>query len=155
MKPSFKNIVILFVLSFLVTTVFSVSLKTFFSADAMMRDLSKGLIIPFFTWIVQLALSAFLLRGDERFFYWTQLGIVCLIGSIALLPAAFYNFAIDNPLPIVSIVSVLLCVVIMCITLYFRLKPHKYNLLWTLGWTLTIIVNMSLYAYSINLFQLV
>jgi len=153
MKPSFRNIVILFVLSFLVTAVFSVSLRTFFAADAMTRDLSKGLIIPFFTWTVQLILSAFLLRGEERIFYWTQLGIICLVGSIALLPAAFYNFAVADPSPVVSIASVLLCVALMCVTLYFRLKPRGYSLLWTLGWTATIIVNMSLYAYSINLFQ--
>lgn len=153
MKPSLGNIVVLFVLSFLVTAVFSVSLKTFFAVEAMSRDLSKGLIIPFFTWTVQLVLSAFLLRGAERIFYWTQLGVICLIGSVALLPAAFYNFAVENPSPIVSIASVLLCVAIMCVTLYFRLKPRGYSLLWTLGWTATIIVNMSLYAYSINLFQ--
>ncbi|HVE55930.1 MAG TPA: hypothetical protein VNB22_03825 [Pyrinomonadaceae bacterium] len=151
MKPSLRNIVILFVLSFLVTAVFSISLKTFFAGDAMTRDLSKGLIIPFFTWTVQLILSAFLLHGAERIFYWTQLGIICLIGSIALLPAAFYNFAVDHPSPVVSIASVLMCVAIMCVTLYFRLKPRGYSLLWTLGWTLTIIINMSLYAYSINL----
>jgi hypothetical protein len=151
MKPSFKNIVILFVLSFLVTAVFSVSLKTFFAAESLALDLSKGLIIPFFTWTVQLILSALLLRGAERVFYWTQLGVICLIGSVALLPAAFYNFATLAPSPIVSIISVLLCVLIMCVTLYFRLKPHGYNLLWTIGWTATIIVNMSLYAYSINL----
>lgn len=153
MKPTFKNIVILFVLSFLVTAVFSVSLKTFFDAETMTRDLSKGLIIPFFTWTVQLLLSAFLLRGEERLFYWTQLGVICLIGSVALLPAAFYNFAVENPLPIVSIASVLLCVAIMCVTLYFRMKPHNFSLLWTIGWTATIVVNMSLYAYSINLFE--
>lgn len=153
MKPTFKNIVILFVLSFLVTAVFSVSLKSFFTPEAMTRDLSKGLIIPFFTWTVQLILSAFLLRDEERLFYWTQLGVICLIGSIALLPAAFYNLAVENPLPAVSIASVLLCVAIMCITLYFRLKPRGYSLLWTIGWTLIIIINMSLYAYSIDLFK--
>lgn len=153
MKPNFKNIIILFVLSFLVTAVFSVSLKTFFTAEAMTRDLSKGLLIPFFTWTAQLILSALLLRGEERLFYWTQLGVICLIGSIALLPAAFYNFAVENPLPIISIASVLLCVAIMCVTLYFRLKPRHYNILWTIGWTATIIVNMSLYAYSIDLFR--
>ena len=118
----------------------------------MTRDLSKGLIIPFFTWTVQLVLSAILLRGEERLFYWTQLGVICLIGSIALLPAAFYNFAAANPLPVVSIAGVLLCVAIMCVTLYFRLKPRNYNVLWTIGWTTTIIVNMSLYAYSKNFF---
>lgn len=151
MKPSFKNIVILFVLSFLVTAVFSVSLKTFFAAESWTLNLSKGLLIPCFTWTVQLVLSAFLLRGAERIFYWTQLGIICLVGSIVLLPAGFYNFAVDVPSPFISIFSVLLCVAIMCVTLYFRLKPRGYNPFWTIGWTATIIVNMSLYAYSINL----
>lgn len=153
MKPSFKNIVILFILSFLVTAVFSFSIKTFFAAESWTLNLSKGLLIPCFTWTVQLVLSAFLLRGAERIFYWTQLGIICLVGSIALLPAAFYNFAVAVPSPYFSIFSVLLCVAIMCVTLYFLLKPHRYNFLWTLGWTATIIVNMSLYAYSINLFR--
>ena len=151
MKPTFKNIFILFFFSFLVTAVFSVSLKTFFGGDRWLFDLSKGLIIPFFTWIVQLGLSALLLRGDERFFYWTQLGVICLIGSVALLPAAFYNFIVPAPSPFVSIVSVVICVAIMCVTLYFRLKPRGYSPLWTIGWTGTIIVNMSLYSYSINL----
>lgn len=151
MKPSFKNIVILFVLSFLVTAVFSVSLKKFFAAESWMLNLSKGLLIPCFTWTVQLVLSALLLRGAERVFYWTQLGIICLVGSIALVPAGFYNFAAQTPSPYVSIVSVLLSVAIMCVTLYFLLKPRGYNPLWTIGWTATIIVNMSLYAYSINL----
>lgn len=151
MKPTFKNIVILFILSFLVTAVFSVSIKTFFAAESWTLNLSKGLLIPCFTWTVQLVLSALLLRGEERLFYWTQLGVICLVGSIALLPAAFYNFAAQAPSPSVSIASVLLCVAIMCVTLYFRLKPRGYNLLWTIGWTATIIVNMSLYARSINL----
>jgi hypothetical protein len=143
----------LFLLSFLVTAVFSVSLKTFFAGESLMFNLSKGLLIPFFTWIVQLLLSAILLGGEERIFYWTQLGVICLIGSIALLPAAVYNFAAAAPNPSVSIISVLLCVLIMCVTLYFRLKPQRFSPFWTIGWTATIIVNMTLYAYSINLFS--
>lgn len=153
MKPTLLNIFILFLLSFLVTAVFSFSLKAFFAGESLTRDLSKGLLIPFFTWTVQLLLSAILLGGKERLFYWTQLGIICLIGSIALLPAGFYNFLVAKPSPLVSIVSVLLCVLIMCVTLYFRLKPQNFSVLWTIGWTATIIVNMSLYAYSINLFD--
>lgn len=152
MKPSFRNIVVLFILSFLVTAVFSVSIKTFFAAESWSLNLSKGLIIPCFTWTIQLVLSALLLRGAERIFYWTQLGIICLLGSVALLPAAFYNFAFVAPSPVVSVVSVLVCVAMMCVSLYFLLRPRGYNLLWTIGWTATIIVNMSLYAYSTNLF---
>lgn len=151
MKPSFRNIFILFLSSFLVTAVFSVSLKTFFAAESWTLNLSKGLLIPCFTWTVQLILSALLLGGADRLFYWTQLGVICLVGSIALLPAGVYNFLVAAPSPLVSIFSVLVCVAIMCVTLYFRLKPQKFSPFWTLGWTATIIVNMSLYAYSINL----
>jgi hypothetical protein len=151
MRPSFRNIFILFLLSFLVTAVFSVSLKTFFAGETWALNLSKGLLIPCFTWTVQLVLSALLLDGADRLFYWTQLGLICLVGSVALLPAGFYNFLVDAPSPFVSIFSVLACVAIMCVTLYFLLKPQKFSPLWTLGWTATIIVNMTLYAYSINL----
>ena len=150
MKSSFVKIVILFILSFLVTAVFSASLKTFFVGESWVLNLSKGLLIPCFTWTVQIILSAFMLRMEHRIIYWTELGIACLIGSIALLPAAFYNFISANPLPLVSVINVLLSVVIMCLTLYFRLKPRRFNPLWTIGWTATIIVNMSLYLYSIS-----
>jgi len=62
MKSSFKNIAVLFVLSFLVTAVFSVSIKTFFAAESWTLNLSKGLLIPCFTWTVQLLLSALICR---------------------------------------------------------------------------------------------
>jgi len=151
MKPSLRNIFILFILSFLVTAVFSISLKTFFAAESWTLNLSKGLLIPCFTWTVQLILSALLLGGADRLFYWTQLGVICLIGSVALMPAGFYNLLVEKPAPSVSLVSVPLSVAIMCVTLYFRLKPQNFSPLWTLGWTATIFVNMSLYSYSIGL----
>lgn len=150
MKSAFLKIFVLFVLSFLVTAVFSVSLKIFFATESWTLNLSKGLLIPCFTWTVQLILSALLLRGESLVVYWTELGVICLVGSFALLPAAFYNFAVDNPRPLVSVINVLTSVAIMCVTLYFRLKPHNFNPLWTVGWTLTIIVNMTLYLYSIS-----
>ena len=150
MKSPFVKIIILFILSFLVTAVFSASLKTFFTAESWALNLSKGLLIPCFTWTVQLILSAILLRNEKRIVYWTELGVACLVGSVALLPAAFYNFIVASPLPIVSVINVLLSVVVMCLTLYFRLKTNRFNPLWAFSWTVTIIINMSLYLYSIS-----
>ena len=86
-----KKIFILFLGSFLVTAVFSASLKVFFQAVSWREVLIKGLLIPCFTWTVQLLLSAAFLKTKDRLTYWNRLGWVCLIGSIALLPAAFYN----------------------------------------------------------------
>lgn len=130
--------------------IFSVSLKTFFADETWTLNLSKGLLIPCFTWTVQLILSALLLRGERLLEYWKQLGAICLVGSIALLPAAFYNFWVINPLPLISVVNVLLSVAAMCLTLYFRLRPRGFDKRWTIGWTLTILVNMSIYLYSIS-----
>src|SRR5262245_2202297 len=86
-----KKIILLFIASFLVTAVFSASLKVFFQAVSWREVLIKGLLIPCFTWTMQLLLSAIFLKTADRLTYWHRLGWVCLIGSIALLPAAFYN----------------------------------------------------------------
>jgi len=92
-----KKIILLFIGSFLVTSVFSASLKVFFQTVSWREVLIKGLLIPCFTWTIQLLLSAAFLDGTSRLRYWNRLGWVCLIGSIALLPAAFYNLLTAQP----------------------------------------------------------
>jgi hypothetical protein len=86
-----RKIICLFIGSFLVTAVFSASLKVFFQEVSWREVLIKGLLIPCFTWTIQLLLSAVFLKSQDRLTYWNRLGWVCLIGSFALLPAAFYN----------------------------------------------------------------
>jgi hypothetical protein len=150
MKSPFLKIGALFILSFLVTAIFSASLKNFFTTESWALNLSKGLLIPCFTWTVQIILSGLLLYYERRIIYWTQLGIACLVGSFALLPAAFYNFMAVNPSPLISVINVLISVFVMCLTLYFGLKSRRFNPLWTVSWAVTIIINMSLYLYSIS-----
>ncbi|MBA3243382.1 MAG: hypothetical protein H0T60_19335 [Acidobacteria bacterium] len=148
--PSFKGIVLLFALSFIVTAAFSASLKAFFMDASWGEVLSKGLLIPCFTWSVQLLLSAAYLRGERRGVYWGQLGVVCLIGSVALLPAAIYNLTASKPLVIVSVLSVLASVALMAWSLHVRLRRRGFHVLWAASWVLLILVNMSLYLYSVR-----
>lgn len=148
--PSFKGIVLLFALSFIVTAAFSASLKVFFIEASWGEVLSKGLLIPCFTWSVQLILSASGLRGERRRVYWGQLGVVCLIGSVALLPAALYNLTASRPLATVSVLSVLASVVLMASSLYLWLRRRGFHGLWSASWILLILVNMSLYLYSVS-----
>jgi len=122
----------------------------FFADKTWTEVLSKALLIPCFTWTVLLIASAIFLSGERRLDYWTQLGVVCLIGSIALLPAAFYNFAVVLPSPTVSVVNVLASVAIMFSTLYVRLKARRFRSFWAFGWMATIVVNMLIYIYSIR-----
>lgn len=144
-----KKIVILFIASFLVTAIFSASLKVFFVAVTWREVLLKGLLIPCFTWTVQLLLSALFLNREDRLIYWNRLGWVCLIGSIALLPAAYYNYRTVEPLVWVSIFNVLASVVLMAVTLHFLLRRAAFRWQWTLSWVVLIVINMSLYLSSV------
>jgi hypothetical protein len=123
-----KKIILLFIGSFLVTAVFSASLKVFFQAVSWREVLIKGLLIPCFTWTIQLLLSAVFLKREDRLTYWNRLGWVCLIGSFALLPAAFYNLAV---------------------MLHYLLQRAGFRWLWTLSWIVLIAINMSLYLSSV------
>jgi len=144
-----KKIVFLFIGSFLVTAVFSASLKVLFQTVSWREVLLKGLLIPCFTWTVQLLLSAVFLKSADRLTYWNRLGWVCLIGSIALLPAAFYNLRSATPWVWISIVNVLASVVLMAVSLHLLLRRASFRWLWTLSWVVLIVINMTLYLSSV------
>ena len=144
-----KKIILLFIGSFLVTAIFSASLKAFFQGVSWREVLIKGLLIPCFTWTVQLLLSAAFLKTEDRRTYWNRLGWVCLIGSIALLPAAFYNLSSPAPWVWISILNVVASVVLMAVTLHFLLRRAGFRWLWTLSWVVLIFINMSLYLSSV------
>jgi hypothetical protein len=150
LKPKLnEKSIVLFIGSFLVTAVFSASLKIFFHELSWREVLIKGLLIPCFTWTIQLLLSAIFLKSEHRLTYWNRLGWVCLIGSIALLPAAFYNLRSATPLVWISILNVLASVVLMAVTLHFFLRRAGFRWLWTLSWGVLIVINMSLYLSSV------
>ena len=129
-----KQIILLFFGSFLVTVVFSASLKVFFQTVSWREVLIKGLLIPCFTWTIQLLLSAAFLDRKSRLRYWNRLGWVCLIGSIALLLAAFYNFLTVQPWVWISIANLLASVVLMAVTLHRLLTRDSFRWHWTLSW---------------------
>jgi hypothetical protein len=144
-----KKIILLFLASFLVTAIFSASLKVFFVSVSWREVLLKGLLIPCFTWTIQLLLSAVFLDRQDRLTYWNRLGWICLIGSIALLPAAYYNYRTLEPWVYVSIFNVLASVVLMAVTLHFMLGRAGFRWQWTLSWVVLIVINMSLYLSSV------
>ena len=144
-----RRIILLFIGSFLVTAVFSASLKVFFQHESWREVLTKGLLIPCFTWTIQLLLSAAFLDGKSRLRYWNRLGWVCLSGSVALLPAAFYNFLTVKPWVMISVANVLASVVLMAITLQVLLRRDSFRWQWTLSWVVLIVINMSLYLSSV------
>src|ERR1044072_9668344 len=143
-----KKIILLFIGSVLVTAVFSASLKVFFQEVSCREVLTKGLLIPCFTWTIQLLLSAVFLKTADRLTYWNRLGWVFLIGSIALLPAAFYNLRSATPWVWISILNVLASVVLMAVTLHFLLRRAGFYLLWIFILVVLLVIKISSFFFS-------
>ena len=72
-----------------------------------------------------------------------------MIGSIALLPAAFYNYLTVQPWVWISIFNVLASVILMAVMLHVLLRRAGFRWQWTLSWLVLIVINMSLYLSSV------
>ncbi|HEY2882483.1 MAG TPA: hypothetical protein VGJ15_08620, partial [Pirellulales bacterium] len=85
---SFRQTIALFIVGALVTALFSGSLGALAAHAGMAEVLWVGMVVPSFTWVVQISICYLLLAAEPRQLYWNDLGWVCCIGSVALLPAA-------------------------------------------------------------------
>jgi hypothetical protein len=145
---SYPATVIWFVLGAAVTAVFSGSLAVPAVNATWIEVLAVGMVVPSFTWLVQLSGSGLLLGRSQRGLYWGDLGRVCLIGSVALLPAAAVNLLVSSPPLWVSAANVPVSVAIMAVDLFRRSARHGISLVWPISWCLTIILNMSLFLWA-------
>ena len=130
-----------------VTAAFSASLAALTSKADLPEVLASGMVIPCFTWVVQLSASAIWLTKGQRRLYWGDLGRVCLVGSVALLPAAISNVILPDPPRWISAANVLVSVAIMGGDLFRRSARHGIGGTWPLSWCLTISVNMLLFLW--------
>jgi hypothetical protein len=148
MRRPIPHILLTFVLGGIATAVFSGSLVVFFPGQSVWRVLAAGLVIPSFTWDLQLLSSAALLRRDRRLDYWGVLGTVCLAGSVALLPAAAVNALAARPSPWVSVANVWASVLLMAV-LHLRLARRAgFPVSWTVSWVVMICLNMAFFWYA-------
>ncbi|MDB5313150.1 MAG: hypothetical protein JWO38_7352 [Gemmataceae bacterium] len=139
---------ILFALGGLVTAAFSGSLAVPASNAGLAEVLAVGMIVPSFTWVVQLTASGICLGSQARRLYWGDLGQVCLLGSVALLPAAVVNLVVPGPPLWLSAANVLLSVGVMAADLFRRSAGHGLSPGWPISWCLTIALNMTLFVLS-------
>src|SRR6476620_1450549 len=132
----------------IVTAIFSGSLAMLAKNATLAEVLVTGMIVPSFTWVVQLSASALGMPSAKRQIYWGDLGRVCLIGSAALLPAAVFNLCCAQPQLWWSAANVLASVALMGVDLTRKSTQHAIGLGWPLSWCLTIALNMGLFVWS-------
>jgi len=131
-----------------VTAVFSGSLAALATNAELAEVLIVGMLVPSFTWVVQMTASAIGLPSALRRLYWGDLGRVCMIGSVALLPAAIVNLCLPQAPLWLSAGNVLISVAIMGAELFRRSSRHGIASGWPISWCLTITVNMGLFVWS-------
>ncbi len=131
-----------------VTALFSGSLARLATNAGPIEVLAMGMLVPSFTWLVQMTAACLCLSRAQRRTYINDLARICMLGSVALLPAALVNFALATPPLWVSAVNVLLSVGLMAADLFRRSRAHAIAVGWPLSWCLTIAINMSLFAWS-------
>ena len=137
-----------FIAGAIVTAPFSGSLAMLAQNAELGEVLFVGMLVPSFTWVVQLTASAIGLSSKLRRVYWGELGRVCLLGSVALLPAAIINLCFSQTPLWVSGVNVLTSVAIMGATLYRRTTRLGITPGWAISWVFTITVNMDLFMWA-------
>ena len=128
-----------------ITSLFSASLAKLAPTVSLAEVLLKGMIVPSFIWLVQLTASSLALPSALRRTYWHDLGVICFLGSLALLPAAIVNVCVSRPEPWFSIANVFASVALMGIVLFRRAARHRISPRWPLSWCATITVNMLLF----------
>jgi hypothetical protein len=131
-----------------ITAIFSGSLATKAVHADLPEVLCVGMIVPSFTWVVQMSASAIGLSRALRRMYWGDLGRICLLGSVALLPAAIVNLCLTSAPLWMSAVNVLASVAIMAVALFHLAESHGIASPWPISWCLTIAVNMGLFIWS-------
>lgn len=139
---------ILFLLGGLVTAVFSGSLVRLAKHAGFTEVLLTGMIVPTFTWAVQITASGLLLKRDFRRLYWGDLGRICLLGSIALLPGGLLNLMLSDPPLSLSAANVLISVFMMGTDLFRRTNKYGLSQFWPISWCVTITINMTLFFLS-------
>lgn len=144
-KYSYVRTTTWFVLGAVVTAVFSGSLAALNTSAGLIEVLAFGMLVPSFTWVIQLAAAGVWLPANQRRLYWGELGRVCLVGSVALLPSAVININLSEPLRWLAVSNVLASVVLMGTVLYYRSTRHGIAQVWPLSWFATITVNMMLF----------
>lgn len=131
-----------------VTAVFSGSLAVLATNAGLTEVLVVGMLVPSFTWVVQMSASAVVLSARQRRLYWGDLGRVCLVGSVALLPGALVNLCLPGDWLWLSAANVLASVALMAVDLFRRSARHGIAWGWPASWCLTIAVNMGLFLWS-------
>lgn len=142
----FGQTVVLFAAGGVVTAFFSASLFRHAVNATFAEVLATGMIVPSFTWVVQLSTSGLLLPASTRDRYWNDLGHICFWGSVALLPAAIIN-ALNLPHGLfLSALNVLVSVLLMAGMLFYRTRDNPISWRWPLGWCCTIALNMAIFV---------
>lgn len=147
-SPSFAKTACWFLAGGAVTSLFSGSLYKLAENISFSEVIVVGMVVPCFTWFVQIGTSGLLMQRQQRDVYWSDLGWVCFWGSVALVPAGILNLLATSPPWSLSAANVLASVAVMSILLFRLCARQAIPIVWPVSFCATISLNMAIFLWS-------
>ena len=129
---------IYFISSFLLTGWFILESPLYISNKQMFLSAS----IAGGKWLIQI-LSALAKKKSKSFVFIREIGLVCLIGSVALLPYCFSSLLNFSNHSVFFLVSLIIAVFLMIPLYYFAVKRTGFHISWWVGWMFCLVVAVS------------
>lgn len=140
------RVIVLFLLSIFLTSVFSYSLQVFLKQDYVTLTL-QTMLIPCFTWVILIISASQKFKANRFADYCTIAGVVCVTGSAVLVPGGVYNFISAKPDINYAVINVLACVLVMSVLFYVLLRKYGFSVNWWWAYNILICLNMSIFYF--------
>ena len=128
-----------FIFSFLITSWFILESPLYISSHQMILSAS----IAGGKWLLQILLALFI-KKKKSYSFIREIGFVCLVGSIALLPYSFSSVWGFNDHVTFFIVSLVVAVLLMIPFYYRAIKRIGYELRWWFYWLCSLALAITL-----------
>lgn len=137
-------------ISILLTGMFGISLRSFFTDISKMQAATEMLLIAGTGWILQILLAILMLRA-KALDYIGHLGSIMVVGLLILIPSMLFSFFTGIATPLVPGVSVILSSGCMLYLHINRVRYLEMSQRWTISWFLFLQSTALFWVYVLHI----
>jgi len=99
-------------------------------------------------WNVQM-IAALVLMDERRWVFLRNIGVICLIGAIILIPYSISSLAGMENGTMFFLLSLVVSVSVMMVAYYYNVKKMKIGLGWFIGWVLCLVIAVAFQSFLV------
>lgn len=150
LKYRISYIVMTLVIAVLLTALFGISLRNFFTDISRAEAATQMLLMAGTGWVLQILLAAISLR-DQALDYIGHLGTIMVVGLLILVPSTLFYAFTGILTPWVPAISVFMSSGYMLYLHINRVKYLERSQTWTISWFLFLQITASFWIYIFHL----